>query len=237
MIRILEDVGLTKSEIKVYLSLLEQNTGTATEISEKTGLYRKNVYDAFIRLSKKGLVSSLNIDGKRFYTSAAPEKLLDFLDAKKDSVNQIMGELKNLYKSKPSVDDVQIFKGKEGVKSIFEDILNSKSEYDKLGTGEKFRDMLPYFYPIYQKKKSKYKIRCRSIHSENERNEPFVKEFIGDTRFLSKEFVNPATTIIYTDRVAIIIWKETPFGILISSKDVAESYRYYFESLWTIAVK
>lgn len=233
---ILENIGLTKSEIKVYLALLEQNTGTATEISEKTGLYRKNVYDAFLRLSKKGLISSSNIDGKKFFTASAPEKLLEFLNAKKENVNQIMGELKNLYKSKPLSDDAQIYKGKEGIKTIFEDILKSKADYDKFGTGEKFMDMLQHYYLVYQKNKSKYKIRCRAIYSENERNEPFVKEFIGKTKFLSKKFINPATTIIYADRVAIIIWKETPFGILIHSKDVAESYRYYFDSLWEMAL-
>jgi len=96
---------------------------------------------------------------------------------------------------------------------------------------------LPYYYTIYQKKKSAKKIKCRAIHSEHERNEEFVKEFIGEVRFLPKEFVSPSTTMIYGNNIAIIIWRENPIGILINSAEVAETYRYYFQLLWKISKK
>jgi predicted transcriptional regulator len=229
---LLTNLGLTKSEVRVYLGLLRFNASSASEISENTGIYRKNVYDALNRLIKKGLVSSAKVETKRIFYAANPQRLLEFLDVRKNEIKSILPELKTIYKSPLLKDNVTVFKGREGLKTIFEDIIKAKVNYDKFGSGEKFKELLPFYYPQYQKKKAYNQIKCRAIYSENERHDDFVKEFIGNTRFLPKEFINPATTIIYGGKVAILIWKESPIGILINSRDVAESYRYYFESLW-----
>jgi sugar-specific transcriptional regulator TrmB len=231
-IEMLENLGLTKSEIKVYLCLLELNSAAATEIAEKADIYRKNAYDALNRLIKKGLVSSAKVETKRMFSAANPLKLLEFLEVRKSEIQSMLPELKAIYKAVPIMDNVTVFKGKEGLKTIFEDVIKSKIHYDTFGSGEKFKEYLPYYYLQYQKKKEFNKIKCRAIYSENERQKDFVKEFIGEKKFLPKEFVNPASTTIYGNKVAIIAWKENPFGILINSKEVAESYRYYFESLW-----
>ena len=229
---LLENLGLTKSEIKVYLSLLELNSASASEIAEKSGIYRKNTYDALNKLIKKGLVSFAKVETKRIFNATDPQRLLEFVELRKKEIQEVLPELKTIYKTPPLVDDVMVFKGKEGLKTIFEDIIKSKSNYDKFGSGEKFKETLPYYYTQYQKKKINTSIKCRAIYSENERCEEFVKEFIGKVHFLPKEFVNPSTTIVYGKKVAIIIWKENPIGVLINSGEVAESYKYYFELLW-----
>jgi sugar-specific transcriptional regulator TrmB len=234
---LLENLGLTKSEIKIYLNLLELNSASVSEIAEKSGLYRKNVYDALNRLVKRGLVSFAKIEKKLMFNANDPERLLDFIEFRKKEIKSILPQLKKIYKSPTDMDDVRVFKGKEGLKAIFQDILKSKTKYYKIGAGEKFKEFLPFYHEQFQKEKIKHKIDCRAIHSENERNEEFVKEFIGDVKFLPKEFVHPSTTFIYTNKIAIIIWKENPIGILIRSKEVADSHRYYFESLWSNAKK
>lgn len=232
---LLENLGMTKAEIKVYLCLLELNSASASEISERAELYRKNAYDALGKLIKKGLVSFANEENKRIYTATDPHKLLEFVDIRKKEIEIMLPELKRLYRLPPKSDEVTVYKGKEGLKTIFEDIIKSKINYDKFGSGEKFKQYLKFYYPQYQKKKVENGIKCRAIYSENERHEDFVKEFVGEVRFLPTEFVNPTTTIIYGDKVAIIIWKENPLGILMRSREVARSYRYYFESLWKIS--
>lgn len=42
--QILEDIGLTNAEIKVYIALLELGTSTAGPIIEKTGLQNSVVH-------------------------------------------------------------------------------------------------------------------------------------------------------------------------------------------------
>jgi sugar-specific transcriptional regulator TrmB len=43
---VLEEIGLSKTESKIYLSLLKQGTCTVTEIANDAKLHRANVYDS-----------------------------------------------------------------------------------------------------------------------------------------------------------------------------------------------
>jgi len=56
---ILSELGLSKNEIEVYLTLLELGTSTAVHIAKAAKLHRPNVYDALDRLSKKAWFRSL----------------------------------------------------------------------------------------------------------------------------------------------------------------------------------
>ena len=55
--RILEDIGLTNAEIKIYLALLELGTSTAGPILEKSGLQNSVVHMTLKKLVDKGLVT------------------------------------------------------------------------------------------------------------------------------------------------------------------------------------
>ena len=63
------------------------------------------------------------------------------------------------------------------------------------------------------------------------------KEKYHETRCISKELKTPATVWIYSDKVAIVIYKEDPKIILIKSEAVYESFKNYFELLWKTAKK
>lgn len=234
---LLKNMGMTKSEIKVYMRLLERNPASATEIAEKANIYRRNAYDALNKLIKRGLASYADEGRRRMFYAANPQKLIEIIELRKKEMQSLLPELKALYKPSASAEGVEVFKGTEGLKTIFEDILNSKRDYNKIGCGEKFRDMLPYYYLQYQKKKKESNIKCKAIHSKTERDERFVKEFIGEVRFLRDEFVGSSTTIIYGKKVAVIVWKENPTGILINSEEVARSYDHYFRILWASSRK
>ena len=51
-------------------------------------------------------------------------------------------------------------------------------------------------------------------------------------RVLPKGVVVPAAFDIYPDKVSILLLKEKPLVFHIDCKDVADSYRTYFEFLW-----
>lgn len=236
-IELLQNLGLTKSEVKVFLTLLEFNTLSASELAEKTGYYRKNIYDTAGKLIKRGLVSSVKIKNKKIFIVSDPQRLLEFIELRKKEVEELLPEMHEMYKKSPSKEEVTVFRGKEGLKTIFENILNKKQDYDKFGSEEKFKEYLPYYYSQYQIRKRTNKVNCRAIYNQTEKDKDFVKEFIGKTRFLVRDFKHLTTTIIYENEVAIITWKENPFGIVIKSKEIAESYRYYFEIMWEMAEK
>ena len=57
---------LAKNESKLYLSLLELGSASATQLIQKSGLHRAVVYDILERLIEKGLASFV-IKGRKKY--------------------------------------------------------------------------------------------------------------------------------------------------------------------------
>ena len=55
--KILEDIGLTNAEIKVYLALLELGSSTAGHILEKSGLQNSVVHMTLHKLIDKGFIT------------------------------------------------------------------------------------------------------------------------------------------------------------------------------------
>jgi len=80
---LLKDIGLTDTEIKIYLALLSLGATPAGRIVEQTGVYRKNLYDALNKLVEKGLVSYVIEHKKKFFQAKNPENLEKYLDEKK----------------------------------------------------------------------------------------------------------------------------------------------------------
>src|SRR3989338_463264 len=74
---VLEQVGLSKNETKVYLALLEIGAATAGEIASQAKIHRTNVYDAMERLLEKGLVTFTTDDhDSRVFDATSPENLI-----------------------------------------------------------------------------------------------------------------------------------------------------------------
>jgi len=99
---------------------------------------------------------------------------------------------------------------------------------------------MPGFFEEWNKQRQKKKILIKILHKESAREKAMVKkEFMGkyfETKFLPKEIENPAIINIYGDRVVNVLWKgKYPICFLLISKEIADSYRNYFEWLWKIS--
>ena len=90
---VLEQLGLTEAESKVYLALLELGSSQAGKITSKTGIHRRTVYDSIERLIEKGLVSFISQNNIKFFESVDPQQLLEILKEKQDNLKQILPQL------------------------------------------------------------------------------------------------------------------------------------------------
>jgi HTH-type transcriptional regulator, sugar sensing transcriptional regulator len=97
----MESLGLTSYEIKVYLSLLETGSMTASDISKKSGVPYSKIYEVLNSLEDKGWLESDSSRPQKFF----PKSPLTALEAMKmriegrirDSKNTIMSELMPIY--------------------------------------------------------------------------------------------------------------------------------------------
>src|SRR3989338_10263479 len=84
---ILEQVGLTGNETKVYLALLDLGSALAGEITKKCGVNRTNVYDALDRLMEKGLASFVIQANRKYFEATPAERIIDHLEEQEKEIN------------------------------------------------------------------------------------------------------------------------------------------------------
>jgi len=228
----LTGLGLTEKEVEVYLALLELGPSLAGQISRKTGIHRRNIYDITERLIQKGLIGYITKNNRRLFEAANPERLKEILDEKQKKLQEGMDRLNLLYEKTKQKQETNFYKGIEGLKTVFEDQLNCK-EILVLGASKAASEVLPFYFKWYDEDRKKKKIKVRIIANKDFQSSPPLSEI----RYLPEKYANPLAINIYQDKVAIILWKKPPLAIVIKNQEIAESYKKYFELMWKSARK
>lgn len=227
----LEELGLTKSEAKIYLALIDLGPSLAGLITRKTGIHRRNVYDSIEMLIQKGLVSYIKENNKKIYSAVEPKRLLEMLKEKENVVQSILPELESKFNFVKEKKETVFFRGKQALKSIFDDQIEEGKEILVLGACPFAKDIIKYYFQKYDLERKKKNIKVKALFTQK----TDYKIPLGEVRYLPISFNSPSATNIYGDKVAIILWTEEPFAILINQKEIADSYRKYFDLLWNLA--
>lgn len=230
----LKQAGLTENESKVYLALIDLGPCLAGQISRKTGLHRRTVYDTAEMLIKKGLASYILQNNRRLFQATNPSRLMEMIQEKKNLIAPIVSDLLQKYSKTKEKEETNFYKGKEGLKSVFEDQLNAK-EILVLGASAKAYEILRFYFKWYDKKRKQKKIKARIIAQSRDVKKDKIP--VAEIRYLPEKYANPVSVNIYGDKTAIILWASQPFAIVIKNKEVSEGYRNYFELMWKIAKK
>ena len=233
-VQVLEDIGLTPAEIKVYLALLELGTVSAGPILEKSGLQNSVLHMTLHRLIDKGFISFVKEGKRNYYQAANPQHILSFIDEKRERFETLLPQLQTRQLLARERYEVTTFKGKRGIQELLYELLEAggkehhtlNSPYTSVMLGESF-------WFNYHKKRAAQGIRARLVFNESLRNwTKTIKYTLAELRFTKKGFEPLTETIIRNDKVGIIIWAEKPIGILVHNKIIADSYDRYFEIVW-----
>ena len=240
---ILQEIGFTKAEADVYLALLETGSALAGKIIKKTGFHRSTTYQILERLKEKGYVSSVIQGKKQYFQGVSPDRILSEINDKKEKVELILPALKERGDFGKIRQDVTVYSGKKGIKTVLDKILHElghKGEYFDFGVSGLFRNVMPDYWEKWQARKKKLGIKSCVIFDESiKKSSPdLLKNYFGRYRFYPKEYSSITDTIIYKDTVVLLIWTANPpIGIVIKNKDNELSYRNQFRMMWRRAFK
>lgn len=236
--KVLKEIGLTETEIKIYLALLSLGATSAGRIVEETGIYRKNLYDALNKLIEKGLVTYVIENKMKIFQAKNPGNLEKYLDEKKakieeqkQEVQKTISELNSLFGKAPAEIESEIYRGTEGIKTILKECLNYKEVLFIGATGD-VENRLPYFWPQYNKKREKLKCTWKLLLVHEAKNRPITKSQHYEYKILPEILSGLNVIYIYGDYVANVIWLEKPIAFVIKHKTLANNYRKYFYYLW-----
>lgn len=244
----LKEIGLTEGEIKVYEALLDLGESTKTKIAERSNVSPSKIYDVLHRLKEKGLVSMVKKQGIAHFSAANPELIRDYLQQKQEKIkheqklaDQLIPTLLLKYQKTEQDADVEVFYGWKGMKTCFDDIVKTLEKGDTnyifgASTGHDSQQADIFFQQYYPKKKNKgfatKIIFNENVRSNKTRTKPFLEK-PNQMRFLHHDTFTEIN--LYKNTVLFIMLFKKPIIIRIKSKEAADSFRKFFETMWGLA--
>jgi HTH-type transcriptional regulator, sugar sensing transcriptional regulator len=246
-LELLKSIGLTNSETKVYLALLELGSTTKGPIVDKSAVASSKIYELLEKLQQKGLVSSIIKSGTKYFESAPPSRLLDYMREKEAEHQKQQQELEKLIpqlelkRSLAGVgSETQVFKGMKGAATSFDDILKTLKkgdEYYVLGIS-KFTPHFERFVVHFHRKRAKLGIKCKIVINEltKEIGKKLEKIPLTNIRYVQKELFTPVVFIIYGDKTLISIGLDEVF-IQVRSKNLSQGLINYAKHMYKTGKK
>ena len=241
---VLQEIGLSKNEARIYETLLAEGELTVGLIAEKSGIHRRNVYDSMSRLTGKGLVFEILEAKNTRYQATDPGKLSELLDEKRQKLDSVLPDLSSLYTHVPSPEALFLYRGVEGWKNFLTEVLRTKQELLLIAATDQIEDprveqfMKQYYAGI---KRSKIPVRALYRHdtetSKGRVNGPLAS--LATYRILPKRYPISASMAIFGDRTVIFtdtvsresIGNDTTITFIVNHS-IADSMHLVFESLW-----
>ena len=243
----LRRIGLTRGEVKVYTALLELGPSTSGPIRKRSGISGSKVYPILDRLMSMGLASYIKRGERKVFQPAQPAKMLELLEKRRQEIEgqeaEIRGVIPGLMRmqgSMASKREAMIYEGHRGVKTYYKSLLDSmKSGEERLVFGARsgypISKGAQYFFRSYHRDWVKKGLRTRIIFNSDLRASRSVQPYAGSrlTQVRYLPHVTLSSIGIQGDMVDMLVWtKETALVFAIRSKEVARTFRGYFEVLW-----
>jgi len=237
--RKLVEIGLSDKEARVYLVLLSLGTARAAAIARNAGILRETAYAVLNQLIAKGLVSTVVKGGITYYEATDPSVIAERLLERYQKFRESLPELNKLKRTISEKPQVQLYEGKEGLKSILDDIIASKKELRTLGSAKVF-DELRFYFPKFIQRRIEAKIRVRVLQERV----PIIEEMMKRNRrelrrmrFLPKWFRINSMIHIYGDKFAWMVFGRQQLGIIIQNEEIANTMCEIFDVLWELSEK
>lgn len=250
--RIFEEIGLTEAEKRVYLALLELGDSTRSEIVNKSQVAGSKIYELLEKLQEKGLASIYIKNKVKHFKPTNPEQILNYLEEKKEKIKKIEEQTKSIipvllskYNSSKEDQEVELITGIKGLEIIFREQIDILKKGETCyviggtwGTGDIEETIIQAFFEKIHLMREQKKIKTKMLfnHSQKQTTQKLYshKKYPStQTRYL--EHTSPVAINTYKDRTAIIIFGKKISSIHIKSKDVANSFKEYFNLLWKTA--
>ncbi len=240
----LQKLGLSDKEAKVYLSSMELGPTPVQGISKKAGVNRATTYVMIESLIGRGLMSSFEKGKKRFFTAESPLRLLALL--RKEEA-EIKDKMRNLEEIIPHMNTllakveerprVRFYEGKEGLKAVQEDFLRTRDKrIETIYSADYIRQVFTDDErKEYVGKRMEKGIKVRSIYTFEKGT--LVDKTATRCKIPVSKFPLFCDIIMYGNNVAITSLKGRLFGIIVESKEFADTMRSIFELSWEAAEK
>ena len=231
--QIFEDLGFTNAEIKIYLALLELGTTTAGPILQKTGLQNSVVHMTLHKLVEKGFVTFVKKGKVKHYHATDPRNIGKFIDEKKLQFEELLPQLL-IKQQKQEPQEAEVYEGFKGFKNLLHEVIKDSEKGDEFlffafytNKPEEYAFVYNY-YREYEKERLEKGIITKGIAPSSLRGHINQRK----TKIAYVDIPIPTNISIFRDKVIFTPWEDKQISFLIHSRQLAESFKTYFYSIW-----
>jgi HTH-type transcriptional regulator, sugar sensing transcriptional regulator len=247
--KILEKLGLSEKEAKVYLATLELGQDSVQNIAKKADVNRPTAYFIMERLMELGLISTLEHGKKTLFVAESPKELENLLNREKQEVENRRNELKEsmnqllaMYNASEGKPVVRYFEGKEGLIALDkygEEMVKKDEEVLYVTPVDIVRKVFPDRRKEALKDRVSKKVKSRVIYTYTDPNDiwPAQKNKLEYrvAKYLPRDkFPFNVIISIYPRNLIKFYSMDTArlYGVAIESDDFAKNMRLFFELAW-----
>jgi sugar-specific transcriptional regulator TrmB len=238
---ILQELGLSPNEARIYEGLLEIGQASVPQISLQIGVHKRNIYDIIPKLLKKGLIYQITDSKESKYAPVEPDKLADLIWEKESKLNDILPSLNKEFKKVTTKEAVYIYKGVEGFKNYLRDILKSGEDVYFIGAkGGWFDADLQIYIKKFLNQAKKQRIKYYHIFDYKVKTlAPELLPILGRPfKFLPPQYSTTGAIDIFGDHIVTFSGltvkniNENVTLFVIVNKELADCYRTWFKFMW-----
>jgi len=243
---ILTSAGFTQEQSRIYLYLLEHGLANAKVISSKTSLGRPLTYKVLGQLISLGVVEKRDDLSKiSLFFPIHPQKVKDLALSKMndaqiafDNLSRVFNSMSSSYNLLLGKPNVQFFDGIDGVKRVYEDILDIGKDIKVISSPiDENRTEILHLIREQIERQVANNIRTKAITPL--KGQKIATPITEDEKYLitrkqlpADKLNIPAQIIIYGEKVAITNFKENIITVIIESKYIHETFSTLFEFVW-----
>lgn len=245
ILHVLQSVGFDDKQSQLYLAGLQLGTAPASDYAKMTDLNRVTSYNLLEEMVRRGYFTVVKKVRAKWYAPVSPEYVA--LEARKNvqSLERALPELRSMQSAKYRKPQVRFYEGWEGVRHVYEDTLAAETELLNFANSAVVRKFWPNYDEEYVSERVKTGIRLRGIAPDDDAGRKVHgedEEKLREIRLVPAEDFDFRNEInIYDHKVAICSFDsglkgdKDMFGVIIESKEVAETQRQIFEMAWRYA--
>lgn len=246
---LLEEIGLSPGETKVYLALISLGQTKTGPLAKKAEVSSSKVYKILDRLVQKGLAGYVTKSKIKYFSALEPKRVLDYIDQKEQELQQkrmqiekILPQLELEQSLSGKKTEAVIYEGFKAIKNFYLNILNelkAGETYYVLGAGYgKEKPGVKEFFQNYHTQRAKKKIRVKMLANYDTKDKLVPATSLNsEIRFLPQYLITNMMILFYKNKAFIFFLTKEPIGFLMLNEEAVKSFKIYFETLWRIAEK
>ncbi|MEK7170020.1 MAG: helix-turn-helix domain-containing protein [Patescibacteria group bacterium] len=233
----LKEFGLKEKHARVYLACLELGSGSVLKISKKAVLPRSTTEVILNSLQEKGFVSSFKKKNARYFSTEDPKKIIADAKTKAELLEKALPEFRDLYARSNVIPTVRFYHGKDGMKTVFQEIIDDTSAKELLAFSsiDDVFELLGKDFTNFVQKRVQRGMRSRVILRESEKAWERVRlghSELRQVRLISPNYEHHSLFYVWGKKIAMVSLKHEWSVLIIESEELAKSQKMCFEALW-----